>query len=123
MSFLKLDVSTGKNTVVRDIKNSSNKITYMNREYEPYYNLANAIVVRAFTDYRKALKKLKKMGKTWPMKKAELQEEIRKTKDDTPVHQLLELEEFFESGWYSILTNANAEYIMSEIYEEVYGDV
>ena len=64
-------------------------------------NLANAIVVQATKDYRKALKVLKR-------------------DPDNKVQQgkIEELENFFYSQWYEGLTRVNADYILEHIREE-----
>ena len=78
MQFYSLDDSS--------LSNSNNKIT-------PYTNLANAIIVKAVYDYRKALK----------------------NKDASVI---CELEHFFRSQYYSILTNLNGEFLIDSIRKE-----
>ncbi len=69
-----------------------------------YTDLANAIIVRAVKDYKRTLRKLKRNPKN---KKAE--------KD------LKELESFFFSEWYRILTDLDASYLIRKIRERVEG--
>lgn len=60
---------------------------------DPYVNLANAIVIMAARDYRKALYNYK--IKSW--------------------HSL---EKFFNSKWYRLLTNVPADEILSRLRDE-----
>lgn len=69
---------------------------------DPYQNLANAIVLAAVKDYRKALKKLKKHPK-----------------NTTAKDEVDELERFFHSRLYSIYTNVDPEYLISKLRKEV----
>ena len=70
---------------------------------EPYENLANAIVIQACKDYRKAYKQyLRRLKST-----------------DKPSDELVELEQFFRSAWFQTLTNADGEYLMDRIKKEV----
>ena len=76
-------------------------MSYRNVEiqYDPYEELANAIVLRAFKDYKKALKK----------------DNILMKKN---------CERFFESNMYEILTNVPADYLMKIAVEQVRaGDI
>ena len=68
----------------------------------PEQNLANAIIIRACDDYRDALKKLKRNPR---------HKESLKTKT--------EVEEFFRSDWYEILTSLDGEMLMKKLREEV----
>lgn len=123
MSTFMLDVNEGARNMARTIRRSGYKVTYMPREYEPYINLANAIVAQAFKDYRKQLKKLKSEGTRWPIKNSVLRKRLSMEDRNSPLWRIVELEDFFQSGWFRILTNVNPEYIKTVIYEEVYGDV
>lgn len=69
---------------------------------EPYESLANAIVMQAVKDYRTALLHSMK-------------------RPDNKGYQIevASLERFFRSGWYSELTNLNAEYLIRRVNEEV----
>ena len=70
---------------------------------EPYENLANAIIIQACKDYRKAYKRyLRRFRST-----------------DKPDDELVELENFFRSDWYNTLTSVDGEYIMARIRKEV----
>lgn len=76
-------------------------MSYRNVEiqYDPYEELANAIVLRAFKDYKKALKKDSVLMKR-------------------------NCERFFESNMYEILTNVPADYLMKIAVEQVRaGDI
>lgn len=64
-------------------------------------NLANAIIVQAVKDYRKALSGFSSDGKS-----------------DTDV--IAECERFFRSEWFRVLTNINGEYLITRIRKE-YG--
>ena len=64
---------------------------------ECYVELANAIVLQAFKDYRKALFKMSQEPEEW---------KHRSTKK--------KLERFFRSKWYRTLTDLNPEILMRE---------
>lgn len=72
---------------------------------DPYVNLANAIVITAVDDYRRALRR---------------KEKNNKCKD--ALHEVEELERFFRSEWYSALTSLEGEYLISKIRGEYEGD-
>lgn len=61
---------------------------------DPYENLANAVVLQAVKDYRRALR----------------------CAGRTPLRS--ELERFFRSGWYRQLTELDGEYLMRKLQEE-----
>ena len=65
---------------------------------EPYQALANAIVELAVKDYRTALK----YHYCHPDKK-EYADEVKN------------LERFFRSGWYGMLTDLDSEYLMTSV--------
>lgn len=67
-----------------------------------YENLANAIVLAAVDDYREVLQRWQQ----FPEKQAYIAEKR-------------ELERFFRSGWFSILTNINPEVLMEQLIQEV----
>lgn len=67
-------------------------------EANPICELANAIVHSAAIDYRSALKKDDK----WAQK---------------------DIEEFFFSDWFQLLTNVEATYLVDRLKEEVRGGV
>jgi len=69
---------------------------------DPYEKLANAIVLLAAKDYRRALKRLKKYPRDREAKAA-----------------VADLERFFRSGWYSALTSVDGEYLIENIRKEV----
>ena len=67
-----------------------------------YTELANAIVIQAAKDYRKALKILKRYPRYEPAKAV-----------------VAEVEEFFRSDWYRMLTSVDAEMLMRKIRREI----
>ena len=69
-------------------------------DYEPYKNLAAAIVINAVNDYRKALRKLRK----YPDNEAALSEKR-------------ELERFFRSNWCSMLSDIDGDVIINKIQQ------
>ena len=71
-------------------------------EGDPYENLANAIVAQAADDYLTALRKLKRH----PGNKAAMTD-------------AMELEHFFHSGWYGVLTNVDPNYLIRKLREKV----
>ena len=69
---------------------------------DPYERLANAVVLQAVSDYRVALKKIK-----------------AHPKDREAISEALEIEKFFRSGWYSILTDVDGEYLIRRLQDEI----
>ena len=69
---------------------------------DPYERLANAIVLQAVADYRGALKKIK-----------------AHPKNREAISEALEIEKFFRSGWYSILTDVDGEYLIRRLQDEI----
>ena len=67
-----------------------------------YTELANAIVIQTAKDYRKALKTLKRYPRYEPAKAV-----------------VAEVEEFFRSDWYRMLTSVDAEMLMTKIRREI----
>ena len=67
-------------------------------------NLAEdpAIVLQAVADYRVALKKIK-----------------AHPKNREAISEALEIEKFFRSGWYSILTDVDGEYLIRRLQDEI----
>jgi len=61
-------------------------------------NLANAIVIRASNDYRHALRILKRYPES---KKAYAEKQ--------------EIEEFFHSGWFKLLTKVDPDYLLKRL--------
>ena len=68
---------------------------------DPYENLANAIVLSAVEDYRKALKKYSR----------NLNNKSAKAEVDS-------LERFFRSQWYSVLTSVEGEFLIQKLRAE-----
>ena len=68
----------------------------------PYENLANAIILRAVDDYRETLGILRYSPND---KDASI------SKD--------EIERFFRSGWFGLLTNIDPEMLMGKLRKEV----
>lgn len=68
----------------------------------PYEKLANAIVLQAVSDYRAALKKVKK-----------------NPKNRDAIDGALQIEKFFQSEWYQVLTSVDGEYLISRLRKEV----
>ena len=69
---------------------------------DPYERLANAIILQAVTDYRAALKRIK-----------------RKPEDRETIDEAMRFESFFRSGWYSQLTTVDGEYLIQRLQDEV----
>jgi hypothetical protein len=68
----------------------------------PYENMANAIVVQAVTDYRKALHNLKRNSKYEPSQNV-----------------VSDVERFFRSEWYTVLTSISGERLIKMLRQEV----
>ncbi len=68
----------------------------------PYENLANAIILQAVKDYRNDLKRLAKH----PFNSAALAEKR-------------EIERFFHSVWFAVLTSIDPELLIRRLCEEV----
>lgn len=73
------------------------------KHFDPYENLANAIIIQACNDFRRAYKRYLR----------------RYRSSDKPDTELLELESFFRSDWYKTLTSVDGEYLMDRIKKEV----
>ena len=69
---------------------------------DPYERLANTIVLQAVSDYRVALKKIK-----------------AHPKNREAISEALEIEKFFRSGLYSILTDVDGEYLIRRLQDEI----
>lgn len=69
---------------------------------DPYERLANAIILQAVTDYRAALKRIR-----------------RSPKNKDAVDEALRIERFFRSAWYSQLTSVDGEYLIRRLRDEV----
>ena len=74
------------------------------RSEDPYQNLANAIVLSAVKDYRDALKRLKK-----------------KPNNMLAADECDDIERFFRSGYFAILTEIDPEYLIDRLKKEVFG--
>ena len=68
---------------------------------EPYENLANAIILQAVKDYREVLAR----AASYSAKDC-----YRRSKDD--------LECFFRSGWFGVLTNLDPELLIGRLKQE-----
>ncbi len=69
---------------------------------DPYEALANAIILQAVTDYRKALKQL------------------ARTPDYKPaLKDKRECEAFFQSQWFKVLTTVDGTRLMNQLQKEV----
>ena len=73
------------------------------KHFDPYENLANAIIIQACKDFRRTYKRYLR----------------RYRSSDKPDAELLELESFFRSDWYKTLTSVDGEYLMDRIKKEV----
>jgi len=71
---------------------------------DPYEELANAIILSAVKDYRKYLRIIKKYPR-----------------DISTRNKARAIERFFRSNYFSILSNANPEEIITGLNEEVFG--
>ena len=69
---------------------------------DPYVNLANAIVLKAARDYRKALKKLS-----------------RNQYNQNALDEKERLERFFRSGWFGVLTSLDPELLIRKLQQEM----
>ncbi|XVG96468.1 hypothetical protein ACGCUP_04405 [Eubacteriales bacterium KG125] len=67
-----------------------------------YENLANAIILQAVKDYRMALKSLK-----------------ANPRNRTAMTDKEEIERFFRSGWFSVLTSVDGEMLIRSLQMEV----
>lgn len=74
----------------------------MRQDGDPYENLANAIVITAAKDYRDALRSL-----------------TRNKNNNNAKRMKEEVERFFNSDWYSVLTDLDGAFLMRKIQEEV----
>ena len=74
--------------------------------YDPYEEIANAIVIQACNDYKNAYRRhLRRSGIV-----------------DKPDYELVALENFFRSDWYKILTSVDGEYLMERLRKEVFEE-
>ena len=70
--------------------------------FDPYEELANAVVIQACNDYKRVYK-----------------QSLRRGGMVEPNPELEELEEFFRSDWYKKLTEVDGEYLMERLKDEV----
>ena len=71
-------------------------------ELNPYKELANAIVVQAAKDYKKAVKRRRKYPK-----------------DEDAQREIRDLRRFFHSGWYSMLTEVDGDRLIKDLERSV----
>lgn len=93
----------GRPLPIYDVKNEGKIVSIRNggNQMNGYYVLANAVIIQAVKDYKSAIHMLKKNPESkMAMRKA------------------LVLEEFFHSGWYKILTDVDAEYLLDRLRKE-----
>ena len=69
---------------------------------EPYERLANAIILQAASDYRRVLKKLKKNPQNRDV-----------------MNEALQIEKFFHSPWYQVLTTVDGEFLIQKLRKEI----
>lgn len=69
---------------------------------EPYERLANAIILQAASDYRRDLKKLKKNPQNRDV-----------------MNEALQIEKFFCSPWYQVLTTVDGEFLIQKLQKEI----
>lgn len=69
---------------------------------DPYERLANAIILQAASDYRRNLKKLKKNPQNRDV-----------------MNEALQMEKFFRSPWYQVLTTVDGEFLIQKLREEI----
>ncbi len=67
-----------------------------------YDDLADAIILQAVKDYRIAMKRLKK-----------------NPNNETALKTKQEIERFFRSDWYTLLTNVDPEMLIQKLSKEV----
>ena len=82
---------------------------------EAYSRLGNAIIVQAVKDYQEAREKRKKLQATEPA----VDDEKRHTKWQNHMIQVKatidEVERFFVSGWFSVLTDLDGEELLKKV--------
>lgn len=69
---------------------------------EPYERLANAIILQAASDYRRDLRKLKKNPQNRDI-----------------MNEVLQIEKFFRSPWYQVLTTVEGEFLIEKLQKEI----
>ena len=68
---------------------------------DAWQDLANAIIISAAKDYRKALRRLR-----------------RRPDNKSAEAEIVSLERFFRSDWYAMLTRVNGEALIRKLKEE-----
>ena len=85
----------------------------------PYENLANAIIVQAVKDYREALHFLKRHPHTPDLDTEEAKKDKRKRalRNKILEHERKQddIERFFSSSWFEILTNLDGETLLRQV--------
>lgn len=69
---------------------------------DPYERLAHAIILSAVSDYRAALKRVK-----------------RNPQSKTAIDEALQHERFFRGSWYQQLTSVDGEFLISKLQDEI----
>ena len=69
---------------------------------DPYVRLSNAIILQAASDYRRNLKKLKKNPQNRDV-----------------MNEVLQIEKFFHSPWYQVLTTVDGEFLIQKLRKEI----
>ena len=69
---------------------------------DSYERLANAIILSAVSDYRAALKRVK-----------------RNQRSKTAIDEALRIEKFFRSPWYQQLTSVDGELLIRRLHDEI----
>lgn len=69
---------------------------------DPYERLANEIILQAASDYRRNLKKLKKNPQNRDV-----------------MNGILQIEKFFRSPWYQVLTTVDGEFLIEKLRKEI----
>ena len=69
---------------------------------DPYEHLANAIILSAVSDYRAALKRVK-----------------RNQGSKIAMDEALQIEKFFRSHWYQQLTSVDGEFLIRKLQDEI----
>lgn len=78
----------------------------MTNEQDGYKELAHAIILRAVKDFRKYTRTIKKLGVDNPKAKR-LIKECKK------------IVKFIKSNWFKVLTDVDANILLTELYKEV----
>ena len=83
---------------------------------EPYESLANAIIIDAVKDYRKAIRFLKHHPHTPDLErdplKIALRDKVIKYENEQGA-----VERFFRSGWFEMLSSLNGEVLLKKVCE------